>query len=115
MFPLYTNTHTGVKCGQATDHRYHAVETAVTETLRVAALRQELKWVAEPEGRYENGRQAGGSSGDRRIGVVWHTQGSGKNLTMAFNAGRIARQPMMENPTIVVLTDRHDLDDQLFG
>jgi type I restriction enzyme R subunit len=47
--------------------------------------------------------------------VVWHTQGSGKSLTMAFYAGRIIREPAMENPTIVVLTDRNDLDDQLFG
>ena len=53
--------------------------------------------------------------GDRRIGVVWHTQGSGKSLTMAFYAGRIIREPTMENPTVVVLTDRNDLDDQLFG
>ena len=96
-------------------HQFHAVETAVLETLRAAALRQELRWVAEPGGRYENGRQAGGGPGDRRIGVVWHTQGSGKSLTMAFYAGRIAREPEMENPTIVVLTDRNDLDDQLFG
>ena len=57
----------------------------------------------------------GGEPGDRRIGVVWHTQGSGKSLTMAFYAGRIAREEAMENPTIVVLTDRNDLDDQLFG
>jgi SOS-response transcriptional repressor LexA len=53
--------------------------------------------------------------GDRRVGVVWHTQGSGKSLTMAFYAGRIIREPAMENPTLVVLTDRNDLDDQLFG
>ncbi|MDP4013483.1 MAG: HsdR family type I site-specific deoxyribonuclease [Candidatus Nanopelagicales bacterium] len=52
---------------------------------------------------------------DRRIGVVWHTQGSGKSLTMAFYAGRVIREPAMENPTLVVLTDRNDLDDQLFG
>ena len=55
------------------------------------------------------------NSGDRRIGVVWHTQGSGKSLTMAFYAGRVVREPAMENPTVVVLTDRNDLDDQLFG
>jgi type I restriction enzyme, R subunit len=53
--------------------------------------------------------------GDRRVGVVWHTQGSGKSLTMAFYAGRIIREPAMGNPTLVVLTDRNDLDDQLFG
>jgi type I restriction enzyme, R subunit len=57
----------------------------------------------------------GGEEGDRRVGVVWHTQGSGKSLTMAFYAGRIILHPAMENPTIVVLTDRNDLDDQLFG
>ena len=53
--------------------------------------------------------------GDRRIGVVWHTQGSGKSLSMAFYAGKIIRHPAMENPTLVVITDRNDLDDQLFG
>ena len=97
-------------------HQFHAVETAVQETLRAAALRQELQLVAEPPGRpYETGRRQGGHPGDRRIGVVWHTQGSGKSLTMAFYAGRIIREPAMENPTIVMLTDRNDLDDQLFG
>ncbi|MDE0262775.1 MAG: type I restriction endonuclease, partial [Bryobacterales bacterium] len=96
-------------------HQFHAVETAVLETLRAVALRQKARWVADPGGRYETGRQPGGDPGDRRIGVVWHTQGSGKSLTMAFYTGRIAREPMMENPTIVVLTDRNDLDDQLFG
>ena len=94
-------------------HQFHAVQTAVAETLRAAALQQA---VADrgPHGRYESGRQPGGARGDRRIGVVWHTQGSGKSLTMAFYAGRIVREPAMENPTIVVLTDRNDLDDQLF-
>ena len=96
-------------------HQFHAVEVAVGETLRAAALQQEAQRVAEPVGRYENGRQPGGDPGDRRIGVVWHTQGSGKSLTMAFYAGRIVREPAMENPTVVVLTDRNDLDDQLFG
>ena len=96
-------------------HQFHAVETAVLETLRAAALRQELQRVAEPGRRYEIGRRPSGYPGDRRIGVVWHTQGSGKSLTMAFYAGRIIREPAMENPTIVMLTDRNDLDDQLFG
>ena len=96
-------------------HQFHAVETAVEETLRAAAVRREAQRVAEGEGRYESGRQPGGDPGDRRIGVVWHTQGSGKSLTMAFYAGRIISDPAMENPTVVVLTDRNDLDDQLFG
>ncbi len=94
-------------------HQFHAVQTAVAETLRAAEMQrsQEMRDVL---GRYESGRP-GGDPGDRRIGVVWHTQGAGKSLTMAFYAGRIAREPAMNNPTIVVLTDRNDLDDQLFG
>jgi hypothetical protein len=72
-------------------HQFHAVHVALEETLRAAL------------------------AGDRRVGVVWHTQGSGKSLTMAFYAGRVILHPKMENPTIVVLTDRNDLDDQLFG
>jgi type I restriction enzyme R subunit len=73
-------------------HQFHAVQKAVEAT--VAASRP---------------------TGDRRAGVVWHTQGSGKSLTMAFYAGRVILHPNMENPTLVVLTDRNDLDDQLFG
>jgi len=91
-------------------HQFHAVETAVAETLRASEQR-----MREETGRYESGRKPGGKPGDRRIGVVWHTQGSGKSLTMAFYAGRIILEPAMANPTIVVLTDRNDLDDQLFA
>ena len=94
-------------------HQFHAVHVAVEETLRAAELREGGS--DEEFGRYESGRQPGGELGDQRIGVVWHTQGSGKSLTMAFYAGRIIREPAMENPTVVVLTDRNDLDDQLFG
>ncbi len=94
-------------------HQYHAVNAAVEETLRAAAFAS-WKKVAEA-GRYEAGTRRGGETGDRRIGVVWHTQGAGKSLTMAFFAGRIILEPEMENPTIVVITDRNDLDQQLFG
>lgn len=73
-------------------HQFHAVNRAVETT--VAASRPD---------------------GDNRCGVVWHTQGSGKSLTMAFYAGSIILHPEMGNPTLVVLTDRNDLDDQLFG
>ncbi len=96
-------------------HQFHAVRAAVGETLRAAELQQAERAVSEERGRYESGRRPGGEPGDRRIGVVWHTQGSGKSLTMAFYAGAIVREPAMQNPTIVVLTDRNDLDDQLFG
>ncbi len=99
-------------------HQFHAVQVAVTETLRAAELHQvdtTADRVADALGRYESGQKPGGQSGDRRVGVVWHTQGSGKSLTMAFYAGRIIREPAMENPTLVLLTDRNDLDDQLFA
>ena len=96
-------------------HQFHAVRVAVAETLRATELKLATGQVVERFDRYESGRKPGGEPGDRRIGVVWHTQGSGKSLTMAFYAGRIVREPAMANPTIVVLTDRNDLDDQLFG
>lgn len=73
-------------------HQFHAVNRAVSATVEASA-----------------------EAGDRRVGVVWHTQGSGKSLTMAFYAGRLVLDPRLENPTIVVITDRNDLDDQLFG
>ena len=72
-------------------HQYHAVNTAIRQTI-----------------------QATRPSGDRRIGVVWHTQGSGKSLTMTFFAGRAILEPLMQNPTVVIITDRQDLDNQLF-
>jgi len=92
-------------------HQFHAVNFAVEQTLRAAGRKR----VTDVFGRYESGRQPGGEPGDRRVGVVWHTQGSGKSLSMAFYAGRLILDPAMENPTIVVITDRNDLDDQLFG
>ena len=96
-------------------HQFHAVEAAVAETLRAAESGRSGPELSEGMGRYQSGRRPGGAPGDRRVGVVWHTQGSGKSLTMAFYAGRIVREPAMANPTIVVLTDRNDLDDQLFA
>jgi type I restriction enzyme R subunit len=72
-------------------HQFHAVQTALSKTI-----------------------EATRPAGDRRCGVVWHTQGSGKSLTMAFYTGRVMREPAMENPTVVVITDRNDLDEQLF-
>jgi type I restriction enzyme R subunit len=73
-------------------HQFHAVNTAVEQTIKASR-----------------------PNGTRQAGVVWHTQGSGKSLTMVFYAGRLVLHPEMENPTIVVLTDRNDLDEQLFG
>ena len=87
-------------------HQFHAVQAAVEETLRATELQEIASRTAT---------RHGGAPGDRRIGVVWHNQGSGKSLTMAFYAGAVIRDQAMNNPTIVVLTDRNDLDDQLFG
>jgi type I restriction enzyme R subunit len=90
-------------------HQFHAVTAAVEETVRASGC------IREDHGAYWSGRMRGGASGDRRAGVVWHTQGSGKSFSMLFYAARVARHPEMRNPTLVVLTDRNDLDDQLFG
>jgi len=96
-------------------HQYHAVNVAVQETVR-ACVPSASPWrVREGEGTYFARSQKNAKPGDRRVGVVWHTQGSGKSLTMAFYAGRVVLHPAMENPTLVVITDRNDLDDQLFG
>ncbi len=70
-------------------HQYYAVNKALSKTIEATAL-----------------------TGDRRAGVVWHTQGSGKSLSMVFYAGKVVLN--LDNPTIIVLTDRNDLDDQLF-
>ena len=91
-------------------HQLHAVQAAVEETLRATALQREAALTHQAEGN-----RPGGAPGDRRVGVVWHNQGSGKSLTMAFYTGVIVRELAMENPTVVVLTDRNDLDGQLFG
>lgn len=72
-------------------HQYHAVNIAVQATIKASR-----------------------PSGDKRIGVVWHTTGSGKSLSMVCFAGKIILNPSMENPTVVVITDRNDLDNQLF-
>lgn len=93
-------------------HQYHAVNVAIEETLRACIPGPTAK---EDEGVYFSRKLKDGKQGDKRVGVVWHTQGSGKSLTMAFYAGRVILHPYMKNPTLVVITDRNDLDDQLFG
>lgn len=73
-------------------HQFHAVRAAINQV--VSASRP---------------------GGSHKGGVVWHTQGSGKSITMTCFAARVMRESAMENPTIVVITDRNDLDGQLFG
>jgi type I restriction enzyme R subunit len=96
-------------------HQFHAVNAAVEETVRASGMTETGSVLREEAGTYWAGRQRGGKPGDRRAGVVWHTQGSGKSFSMLFFAARVVRHPAMQNPTLVVLTDRNDLDDQLFG
>jgi type I restriction enzyme R subunit len=96
-------------------HQYHAVNVAVEETVRACLPGEELRRVGEKRGTYLARPMRDAQPGDRRVGVVWHTQGAGKSLTMAFYAGRVALHPAMANPTLVVITDRNDLDEQLYG
>ena len=91
-FTVFADTGSGLVKIVAGYHQFHAVRHAVTSTIAAASPK-----------------------GDRRIGVIWHTQGSGKSLLMAFYAGQIIAHSAMENPTVVVITDRNDLDDQLYG
>ncbi|MDE2967362.1 MAG: type I restriction endonuclease subunit R [Chloroflexota bacterium] len=112
-FIVFEDTGGSLAKKMAGYHQFHAARMAVDETLR--ATGQRLREVREESrGRYETRPMSGGLPGDQRVGVVWHTQGSGKSLTMAFFAGAVVRERAMENPTIVVLTDRNDLDNQLF-
>jgi type I restriction enzyme R subunit len=90
-FILFEVDETKIIKKVAAYHQYHAVNAAVEATLKATS-----------------------PCGDKRAGVVWHTQGAGKSLTMVFYAGKIILQPEMENPTLVLLTDRNDLDNQLF-
>lgn len=96
-------------------HQYHAVNVALMETIRACVPILEHPGAEEELGIYFSRVQRHAKIGDRRVGVVWHTQGSGKSLTMAFYAGRVVLHPAMKNPTLVVITDRNDLDDQLYG
>lgn len=73
-------------------HQYHAVNKAVEKTIQATRV-----------------------DGNQQVGVIWHTQGSGKSLSMLFYAGKVIQHPAMENPTLIILTDRNDLDDQLYG
>lgn len=99
-------------------HQYYAVNRAVASTLRAAGYvepgspGERLTMAAEAVESYGLRGAVTQPVGDRKGGVVWHTQGSGKSLSMVFYAGKIVLA--MDNPTIVVITDRNDLDDQLF-
>ena len=91
-FIVYSDEPSGLVKRVAKYHQYWAVNAAVESTI-----------------------EAAGPDGDRRGGVVWHTQGSGKSIEMLLYAAKTMRSARMVNPTLVFITDRNDLDDQLFG
>ena len=90
-FIVFENTGNDLIKKIAGYHQFYAVNKAVDSTIK-----------------------ATDNKGNKRVGVIWHTQGSGKSLLMAFYAGKVIAHPKMTNPTLIVLTDRNDLDDQLF-
>lgn len=93
-------------------HQYYAVNKAVESTIRATGFNQMSNCVAEPPAKYGLRDVVEQPEGDHKAGVVWHTQGSGKSLSMVFYTGKVVQK--LNNPTIVVITDRNDLDDQLF-
>ena len=111
-FTVFGETGSGLAKIIAGYHQFHAVRHAVDSTLRAAALGL---WQREDPADYGLPSVATQKPGDKRAGVIWHTQGSGKSLLMAFYAGQLVKHPGMANPTLLVLTDRNDLDDQLFA
>jgi len=126
-FVVFDDDGVAIAKKAAAYHQFHAVNKAVECTLSACGIDADPGMlyarfpehnahnpfeVREPEAAYGSGTE---HFGGRRIGVIWHTQGSGKSLLMAFFAGKIIRHPAMENPTLLMITDRNDLDDQLFG
>lgn len=101
QFVVFEKSDTKTLKKVAAYHQYYAVNKAVESTVRAAGF------ALPPSGG------VGGRLGDRRGGVIWHTQGSGKSLSMVFYSGKLIIEPRMENPTLVILTDRNDLDEQL--
>ncbi len=126
-FIVFDDDGSAIAKKAAAYHQFHAVNKAIECTLSACGIDAEPDMlnarfpkhdernpfaVREPESVYGIGTE---HFGGQRIGVIWHTQGSGKSLLMAFFAGKIIRHPAMKNPTLVMITDRNDLDDQLFG
>lgn len=111
-FTVFGETGSGLVKIIAGYHQFHAVNKAVESTIRAST---QWQGVREEPGDYGLPSVKTQASGDKRAGVIWHTQGSGKSLLMLFYAGRLVAHPAMRNPTLVLLTDRNDLDDQLFA
>ena len=109
-FTVFGETGAGLVKIIAGYHQFHAVKHAVVSTLRASTAT-----IKEDPALYKLPSVTSQAAGDKRAGVIWHTQGSGKSLLMAFYAGQLVKHPQMQNPTLVIITDRNDLDDQLFA
>ncbi|MGJ8526006.1 DUF3387 [Halomonadaceae bacterium LMG 33818] len=109
-FTVFNQTDNGLVKIIAGYHQFHAVKKAVTSTLRASNALPAEQLLGRESFEVKDQRQ-----GDHRAGVIWHTQGSGKSLLMAFYAGMMVVEPAMKNPTLVIVTDRNDLDEQLFS
>jgi type I restriction enzyme R subunit len=117
-FIVFGDTGSGLTKILAGYHQFHAVRRAVRSTLRATAPTSDATSLTEardPPAAYGLPGVHDYAPGDKRVGVIWHTQGSGKSLLMAFYAGQVVKHPAMANPTLVILTDRNDLDEQLFN
>ncbi|MBU0594213.1 MAG: type I restriction endonuclease subunit R [Gammaproteobacteria bacterium] len=110
-FILFEQGDDGIIKKIAGYHQFHAVREAVRATV-IAATQPQVATSKAEEERATYGKQV--VPGSRKGGIVWHTQGSGKSISMVCFTGKLMQQPEMQNPTIVVVTDRNDLDGQLF-
>ena len=109
-FVLFEQGDDGIIKKIAGYHQFHAVREAVRATVIAATQAARADKAAEERATY--GKRV--VPGSRKGGIVWHTQGSGKSISMVCFAGKLMQQPEMQNPTMVVVTDRNDLDGQLF-
>lgn len=107
-FVLFENDSDKIIKKIAGYHQFHAVRAAVKATVTAATTSDSI---AEPRANYANTVVPG----SKKAGVVWHTQGSGKSISMVCYASKLLQQPEMNNPSLVVVTDRNDLDGQLFN
>ncbi|GAM62061.1 type I restriction-modification system [Vibrio ishigakensis] len=99
-------------------HQFHAVRAAVEATVKAKQAETDFPLVADNVAKYQVQATKGLDKikpGSGKAGVVWHTQGSGKSISMVCYASKLLQQPTMNNPTIVVVTDRNDLDGQLYN
>ena len=113
-FIVFEHSRDAVHKKIAAYHQYYAVNRALQSTIR-ASSGERSRAIAETPEVYSLPNVADQRPGDQRAGVVWHTQGSGKSLSMVFYTGKLVLAKAMNNPTVVLITDRNDLDQQLFG